>query len=273
MEDEGNISSQVKGVLTIIIIIVVCLVGYFVYDSFLKPVKSVSTNSTIVTDAMKLVKSSNYLRGSMEVMNSFYTDSIVTNSTLSDKDKSWTTYSHITDNTSKLVLTCSALKGYDDDLYKTCNSYGTAIAGVTAVQKLTYDNFKTEYQTIFGSDTTAPTSGFSEIGLKGYYSEENNDFLIVSFSGVGGFDNKFSLTSLKDATIYPDRLEIEQYYALCSIDPGLKCVAGTKTIKEDATITDKDGLDVSQFGALYKFTFNKNTDGSYYWYSTEPVEK
>jgi len=276
MEDEGNFSSKAKGIVTIVVIALICLIAYFVYDVFFKTTRSISINSTVVIDSMKLIEAKNSLRNVTEIPDTFYTDLIVNSSNLTDKDKSWIVYNHISNKLSKLVYTCSILNGYDNALYNTCNSYGTDLTYVETAQKLSYDNFQTEYQKIFGNNTSVPISGFSALGVKGYYSAQNNDFLILSFAGVGGYDDHFSLNMLKDATIYPDKLEVEQYYALCSIgsdSTGLKCMAGTKTVKEDSKTTSRSGLDITTFGRLYKFTFNKNADGSYYWYSTEPVEK
>jgi len=276
MEDEGNFSSKAKGIVTIVVIALICLIAYFVYDNLLKPVRSIGTTSSTVTNAMKLITSINSLRGTDEPADSLYTDYAITTDNLSDKDKSWIVYSHITDKLTNLTFTCSALKGYYDTLYNDCNKYGVDYTFVLMAQKLQFSDFSSEYNTIFGSNSEPSTSNFGSVGVNGYYSKNNNDFLILTYSGVGGTDTRFVLRSLKDATTYPDKLEVEQYYALCSIgsdSTGLKCTAGTKTVKEDEKITTATGLDVTTFGRLYKFTFNKNADGSYYWYSTEPVEK
>jgi len=33
-----------------------------------------------------------------------------------------------------------------------------------------------------------------------------------------------------------------------------------------------DGYDYINEGTLYKHVFHKNSDGTYYWYSSEPIE-
>ena len=275
MEDESNISPKFKAIIFFVIVAILCVVSYFIYENYFKKVRSISTTSSTVTQAMNLVTSFNALKNVNEIAESFYTDGLVTSDLLSNNTKEWIVYSHLKDKLTSVNYNCNLLKDYSIKTYNTCTTLGIDYTFVNKAQKLSYTDFASEYSKVFGSNATITPDNFSSTGVAAYYSKNNNDFLITTLNGVGGTDETQIVSKLKDATIYEDHLEVEEYYANCTKNTGksgIECHSGTKVVMSDSTLNSASTLDASSFATLYKFTFKKDTNGNYYWYSSEAIK-
>jgi hypothetical protein len=277
MEDESNLNSKTKLWITIIAFILFALFGYIIYENYFNPVKKLNSYSNIVSNATDLLKTYNTLNNTYDFSKYFYGDDIVNVDSLTDSQKSWIVYSHLyKDNKlTTLSLNCNLLKEYNTATYNICVNNGIDYTFITKAEKIAYDDFVNEYHNIFGSSSNISTSKFGSTGVSVFYSNANNCFVALTLTGVGGVDAYFAVSAYKSAMQYANRIEVEQYYAQCSInttnDSGLQCYSGTKLVKSDSSITSKNNIDATSFAQLYKLTFKKDTNGNYYWYSTEPI--
>ena len=122
-----------------------------------------------------------------------------------------------------------------------------------------YEEVASAYKKIFGSNKNVPLEDAETFYLSCYV--RNNDYLCMAMDAGGGLEsaNEFKFVN---ATKQNNTITI---YNLI--------VAESKLIEDKINIDNLSDKNWQKYGKKYKSVFKEDSDGNYYWYSTEPVEE
>ena len=102
----------------------------------------------------------------------------------------------------------------------------------------------------------------------GFVSKYIKDDRFDLYTFVDGQDGPIFALAFNNAKIYDNRIEVYDYYLY-----GITMEENKLYLIDFSTLEYSKKLEyVKKYGKQYKHTFNKNTDGTYYWVSSEPVE-
>lgn len=271
-------------IILVTILIVAIVVGSLVWLKFIKK-EELSLNDNLVKELYDEIETyfipELYEGFESYNENNFYMDKLVTYDTLSDEAKLYYAYQTIKDIKDKKINSCEELNGYifnDVNLYDYCiKDSNMLISEEYMFNDVNKVKLEEAYHKMYGYDKNMPLKNFTMnfIGLC-LYSDIKKDYLCCN--QVGG-DTTFgsSKTKLISADKYSDRIELYDRYVWVDLADNngfdyyksrfnKELIANVPEYNED---NDDEYLDK---GALYKHIFKKDSNGNYYWYSSERVE-
>ena len=240
----------------------------------------------LVITLNKMRRAKEYYLGNIEIINknnynvdeTLYQNKTITLNDLDDEDKvriafaynlpsyannyyfgeSYNRYLVIDDELSKNVYTESGTFSEEEYNNYLNDNYGISSKTPILLFDVNYDYLNKSYQEIFGYNNEMPKASFSSLDGSCLYSSKINDYICYQTStdylSVGG-----NYSAIEKAIKYEDYVEIYDYYLQFKGESGIKIDNIEKeTIKQ---------------GVYYKHTFKQNKDGTYYWYSSEPVKE
>ena len=122
-----------------------------------------------------------------------------------------------------------------------------------------YEEVASAYKKIFGSDKNVPLEDAETFYLSCYV--RNNDYLCMAMDAGGGLE---SANEFKFVNAAKQNNTITIYNLI---------VAESKLIEDKINIDNLSDKNWQKYGKKYKSVFKEDSDGNYYWYSTEPVEE
>lgn len=271
-------------IILVTILIVAIVVGSLVWLKFFKK-EELSLNDNLVKELYDEIETyfipELYEGFESYNENNFYMDKLVTYDTLSDEAKLYYAYQTIKDIKDKKINSCDELKSYtfnNMNLYEYCLKDPYMLSNVEFMfNDVNKAKLEDAYHKMYGYDKEMPLKSFT-MSFTGVclYSDVEDEYLC--HNQVGG-DTTFGIsrTKLISADKYFDRIELYDRYVWVDLADNngfdyyksrfnKELIANVSEYNED---NDAEYLDK---GALYKHVFKKDSDGNYYWYSSERVE-
>ena len=220
----------------------------------------------INSDLVKELYSFNMINSELITEEDFYQNKLVTYNVLSDATKFDLVYRSLSDGSAKRdTSTCEFLKGYS--LYEGCLDDPDYILDYyySSINKKDLEN---KWHKLYGSNTLLPLKKFIVNQVQECeYSQDNDDYLCY-MGMVGGYGVPERYTKIIKAEKYGNNIIIYDKYILFSFTDDATFADPDETIK----IGNEWEKNLIDKGSTYKHIFRKDTNDSYYWVSSEPVE-
>lgn len=165
-----------------------------------------------------------------------------------------------------------------NDLYNACEgTYATYTSKnyiVNGVYDVNYDSLNASYQKIYGLTNNMTKKDYTDLN-NAYCFNQNGD--MVCLSGEGGSTSGWFDARFDSALKYTDYIEYYNYFAYCSDEAGTDyehCYDQNNKVLGDVPtdgITKASDAEFKKLAVKYKTIFKEDSNGNYYWYSTEPV--
>lgn len=239
--------------------------------------------STAVIDLYNLITIKINNQSTIEPL--FYQNKLITLSSISSEDQLRLAYfyaSQTNDFASFSLNSCEDIKSYPSfvNYYNSCLQNGLSSLNLSASITINQTFLNYDFQHLFGSENnlTNKSFSFSQYGVNCDYNESQKSYLcLITNSITPSVSTNYN--ALKSAQQYSDRIEITDYYASCitKSDNTLTCYADSKNqtfLKDNITLDSSGHLPfMFQYAQQYKHIFKLDSNGKYYWYSTEPLTK
>lgn len=285
------VKSHLYGVILSLMILVTATTGIVnVIDN--SYIKDVDENKNIIeivpidieSDLVKKLYEINTFNNDLILLNDegFYMDRYVDYNSFSDESRLYLTYElNKVKGSSYTYIGCDDMKSYDT-VYNMCVNdmdstwFGPEFIDSMRLYKIDINSFSEEYKKLWGADKSLPKVDFE---LKYFslceYSSDNNDYLCHALM-QGWPAIQIEITKLIKAYEVGNYVYLYDYYVYCG-DGTYKDRFMTKKISDidyrEIYFDDKEDMDILGKGQIYKHRFKKNTDGTYSWVSSEPVDK
>ena len=257
-----------------------------------EPIKLSNNDNTVIDLANMIESDINTKKGQLYENGYFFQYKNITLSNLSDFEKFAISFTYL--NPEHVDLTsCSdfnKLTKYNNinNLYSSCVNSKSNIAdyadsllngAYTGLFNLNFKDLQKDYQKIFGNDVLL-SENFSSTNL-GYVCKYNSNSqnMLCTLGTGGGNTPERAFVETDYALKYSNYIELYDYYInidfsdnSMSYDKDFKNVANNKYTGQYDYSQNLKLDELKKIGQLYKHTFKQNSDGSYYWYSSEPVK-
>lgn len=177
---------------------------------------------------------------------------------------------------------CEDLKFYDE-IYNLCisdtNNFLYELGNVDNTTLINYDinSFEIEYKNLWGSDKELPKEDFQfREFLKCNYSSYKNDYMCY-YNRLNSPNWVYEYKKLVKAIQIGESIYLYNYYVYANLNEGKIYKDRTMTeliIDKDFAsedIGDEEMNSIIELGQIYKHTYRKNENGTYYYVSSEPV--
>lgn len=147
---------------------------------------------------------------------------------------------------------------------------------VNGVYNVNYENLNTNYKNIYGLTNNLAKKDYTKLD-NAYCFYKNGD--IICFNGEGGSTSGWYDARFDSALKYTNYIEYYNYFAYCANsakDDYSHCYDQNNNVLGDLPsdgITKASDSEFKKLAVKYKTIFKEDSNGNYYWYSTEPVTK
>ncbi len=218
----------------------------------------------------------------------FYLGKYVDYNSFSNQNKLYLTYTFKDVKTSSYTFTdCEALKQYKE-VYEMClfddngtgSWFGPSYIEYMRLYKIDIESFKNAYKEFWGSDKEMVEENFDikySIGCE--YSSENKDYLCHALM-QGWPGEQYEMTKLIKAEQIGNTVYLYDYFVYADYaspegtfkDRYKKEKISTLDYREIYFSDEGEDMSIMGQGQIYKHTFKKNSNGTYYWISSEPIK-
>lgn len=214
----------------------------------------------------------------------FYIDKYVDYNSFSNKTRLYLT-TRISDiaKTSYDFTNCDGIKDYAN-LYNWCKEdisgsglyFGEDYVSAMGFYKIDGTTLETNYHNIWGDDKKINHEDFIiKYNSSCEYSRESNDYLCYMLpEGWPAIPQE--ITKMIKAETIKDTMYLYDYYVTSSDSGTFKDKYLTKKISDidykEIYFANKEDMSILKKGQVYKHTFKKNRNGTFYWVSSTPVE-